>query len=160
MLSINPTGFDNTTKGQPQMNTQVKVGIASVVAAAAVTVGIVLPAQPAWAPQMVGVELAAQRTLGYSPCEPTVSQLPAELEAERVAADAAPDFMFQRCEIRFASNIPTEDLGWVAWHEACHLSTMRNIWADPHRPLVDPAHRHVLFLQCISYGPAETGGYL
>lgn len=115
---------------------------------------------PAWAPQMVTKELAAQRALGYQPCEPKLSQVPADRAEQGVLADAAPDIMFQECEIRFTSNIPAKDLDWIAWHEVCHLSTMNQIYADPHRDILDPAHRHPLFLACISQGPVETGGYL
>ena len=139
------------------MKTLVTLGFA-----AAITLGVVFSqAQPAWAPQMVANELAAQRALGWQPCEPTVSQLPADVESEGVSADAAPDFMFQVCEIRFAASVSAADLDWISWHEACHLSTMRPIWDDPiHEQMGDPAHDHPLFLECISQGPAEHGGYL
>lgn len=110
---------------------------------------------------MVARELAAQRALGYQPCEPRVGQIPAEERAANpdVLAWAGGTNPGEECYVEFAS-VPAKDLSWIAWHEVCHLSTLNAIFADPHRPIVDAAHRHPLFLECLSHGPVETGGYL
>lgn len=134
----------------------------AAVAGAAVfsAVSLVPNAQPAWAPEMVGLELAAQRALGWTPCEPVLSQIPFDLQEAGVLADAATTEMFGECKIRFAANVPADALDWVAWHEVAHLSTMDAIHADPaHEHMEDPYHCHPLFLAAIAQGPAETGGY-
>jgi hypothetical protein len=142
------------------MNVLLKLAVGTTAALGLAAGGAVLTETAAWAPQMVATELAAQRALGYQPCEPIISQLPAELAAEGVLADAAPAVMFQTCEIRFAANVPAEDLDWVAWHEVAHLSTMVAIYADPASATMDdPAHCHPLFLELIEQGPQEKGGY-
>lgn len=124
-------------------------------------VSLIPNAQPAWAPEMVGLELAAQRAAGWEPCEPVVSQLPAEEQAAGKAADAAiPGDPGVICEIRFAVNLTAADLEWVAWHEVCHLSTVPAIYADTASAgMDDAAHKHPLFKACIAQGPADRGGY-
>ena len=118
-------------------------------------------AAPAGAPQMVANELAAQRDLGYEPCEPQVGQIPADHpDADGVYAWAGGTQPGETCIVEFSVSMPGEALEWIPWHEVCHLSTLNKIYADPHRPVVDAAHTHPAFQWCIAQGPAETGGYL
>ncbi len=124
-------------------------GALALVVAGFVAAGLVI-ATPAYAPPMVALELAEQRALGYRPCEPVVSQLPAS--AGLFADAATPGDPGVQCEIRIAAHTPAEALAWVAWHEVCHQSTMQPI----HR---DPAHQHPMFLACLDHGPSERGGY-
>lgn len=132
----------------------------TLLATAAIAAGVIVPATAAWAPQMVAAELAAQRALGYEVCEPHISELPEELVEQGVYADAGATPMYETCKIRFASNVPVEDLNWVAWHETCHLATLNEIFADPiSEAMQDPAHEHPLFLGCLDHGPTERGGY-
>lgn len=117
---------------------------------------------PAWAPEMMALELAQQRALGWQPCEPVISQLPEDMAQEGVVAEAAATPLYTTCEVRFGvgHGITAADLHWVAWHEACHLSTLNEIYADPtHESFEDAAHKHPLFLACLDQGPAERGGY-
>lgn len=122
---------------------------------------LIARAAPAGAPQMVANELAAQRALGYEPCEPKLGQIPADQNPDgAIYAWAGGTMPGETCEVSFSTDMPVEAMEWVAWHEVCHLSTLNRIFADPHRPIVDAAHRHPEFLACISHGPVETGGYL
>lgn len=126
--------------------------VALIVAAA------VFSAKAAWAPPMVAQELAAQRAMGWKPCEPVISQLPSGPDLLADAATPGDPGVF--CEIRFSVDIKAEQLDWVAWHEVCHLSTGIDIHADPaHLQYEDPAHQHPLFTSCIDQGPTERGQY-
>lgn len=130
--------------------------------AAAVLAGlaVVLPASAAGAPSPIASAWERQTALGYAPCRPIVSPLPADLIAEGVLADANNGEQFGACEIRVAANLSNDDVDWVAWHEVCHLSTMRDIYRSGDiAGMADPAHTHPLFRQCIAGGPQETGGY-
>lgn len=135
--------------------------LAVLAGAAGFTVISIVPnAEAAWAPEMVGLELAAQRAAGFSPCQPHISQLPLQDQEQGWLADAIPTPYGNACEIRFAVNVPAEDLHWVAWHEVCHLSTMNQIFADPVRAARDDAaHTDPEFLRCLDLGPADRGGY-
>lgn len=115
-------------------------------------------ASPAGAPQMVAGALQTQRELGWEPCQPNITQLPADAP-EDLAADAATIIPNGTCEIRFSHRLAAVDIDWVAWHEVCHLSTFEQVMRDPHRDIMDPAHRHPLFLACLNAGPDERGGY-
>lgn len=132
----------------------------ATLAAVFTAVSLVPNAQPAWAPQMVALELEAIRALGYQVCEPVISQLPADRQAEGVLADANNGEQNGTCEIRFAVDIPAEELDWVAWHEVAHLATVHDIYEDPYSgTLEDPAHQHPMFLNLLDHGPSERGGY-
>lgn len=123
-------------------------------------VSLVPNAQPAWAPEMVGMEIEALRALGYEVCEPTVGQLPDAAEQEGAVADAIPTPYGDRCAVRFSDLLEAEDLNWVAWHESCHLATVNDIFADAaSADMEDPAHQHPLFSACLDHGPSERGGY-
>lgn len=123
-------------------------------------VSLVPNAQPAWAPPMMAFELAELRANGWQPCEPVISQLPAEALGAGLVADADNGEQSGTCAVRFAADIPADALHWVAWHEACHLATIADIHADPAREqFKDWAHEHPLFIACIDQGPAERGGY-
>lgn len=115
----------------------------------------------AWAPSPISTAVEAQRAIGYDPCTPRVGPLPLEIVAEGVAADAAPTFGAQECEIRMAYNMAHSDLDWVAWHEVCHLSTLNLIHdaGEAHED-TDWAHENYRFQDCIRQGPVEQGGYL
>jgi hypothetical protein len=120
----------------------------------------VLTATPAYAPSPVAIAWAAQIALGYSPCKPIVSPLPADVEATGAAADADNGEQSGKCEIRISPNVLDRDLEWLAWHEVAHLSTVSRIYADPiSRTMADPAHCHPLFTDLLAKGPAEAGGY-
>lgn len=124
-----------------------------------------IPATAAWAPSPFKQAWEAQTALGYRPCLPQMSNLPAEVEAEGVVADAADAHTFGVCEIRTASkpNFPHHTLDWVAWHEMCHLSVSPQItdalkaapaaWGD------DPYHSHPAFKQCVRMGPANPDAH-
>lgn len=124
-------------------------------------VSLIPNAQPAWAPEMVGLEIKALRAVGYEVCEPVIGQLPDDVEQKGVVADASvPGDPGVICEIRFSDLLETEDLNWVAHHEACHLATVNDIYADPaSADMEDPAHEHPLFSACLDHGPADRGGY-
>lgn len=134
--------------------------IRPIVTGALVAGAIVAPATAAWAPSPIATAWDRQTALGYAPCRPTVSVLPLERVAEGVLADADNGEQSGTCEIRIAWNLSDADLDWVAWHEVCHLSTVAAIYATPEAgAMVDPAHGHGLFRQCIRFGPTNTGGY-
>lgn len=101
--------------------------------------------------------LAAQRALGYQPCEPAVLPLYDQDATKLGAADNG--VQSGECAVWLKPGLDSETLGWVAWHEACHLSTVQLIWEQPIEGLDDPAHRHPLFRACVQQGPDETGGY-
>ena len=105
--------------------------------------------------------LQAQRAVGYSPCEPRVSQLSTVLVAPGVlGAAATPGDPGVECEVWLSASLAPEVLVWVAWHEVCHLSTSRAIHADLGSALlVDPIHEHSLFVGCLGFGPDDRGGY-
>ncbi len=130
-----------------------------ILASTLILAGVLSVAGSAEAPTFIASAVNRQTDMGYRPCKPTVTPLPQELAANGILADAAPTEMFQVCEIRVWQALKATDFEWVAWHEVCHLSTLADIWADPHRTIIDAAHAHPAFRQCIARGPDETGGY-
>jgi hypothetical protein len=134
--------------------------LAVIPAAALAGLAVVAPATAAWAPSNIATAWERQTALGYTPCRPIVSPLPADLVADGTLADANNGEQSGECEIRIAANLPDDAIEWVAWHEMCHLSTVADIYASGDlSQLADPAHQHPLFKQCLRFGPSMTGGY-
>jgi hypothetical protein len=133
-----------------------------VTAVAVTALAVALNVRPAGAP-MLGVQgaLEAQRRLGYSPCQPALSPLPQERVDEGILGDADNGVQSGDCRIRLAADIPADLLPTVVFHEVCHLSTVQRIADSPDRYAYgeDWAHKHPLFKECLSHGPADTGGY-
>lgn len=99
----------------------------------------------------------AQTALGWAPCTPRFAPLPTDLRDKGVVADAADAITFGYCEVRWMTPtaehpLPPADVPYVAWHEACHLSTLAATLRSP-GAYEDPAHEHPIFQACIAQGP-------
>lgn len=138
-----------------------RTAAAAAGAAVFTAISLIPNAAAAWAPTMVGREVAHLRTLGYQVCEPRIGQITDQQAiADGYLAWATTPEVGGECMVEFTVGFEPEALNWVAWHESCHLATLTNIFADPERAQgADPAHTDPAFLACLDHGPAEHGGY-